>query len=214
MTPVFSNSLNTKTNISLPQRTMAYLQSVFALGCILLSLVPASARAEGPFSREISLLGGVSRGNGSGLEGTTSPAAVFWYARSFKQPKPDSFLVRVIADTIISELKTSSEPIANLAANRETQALLIRFGFSGCYLWGSEWMGCLDDGPRMSYLMQGKTDAQVLGSFPLGISFHAGSLYPWMLMARAELGRWESRKNGVTQNNTLALYLLGVGYNW
>jgi hypothetical protein len=75
-------------------------------------------------------------------------------------------------------------------------------------------MGCLDDGPRLTYLLQGSTNAQTLGSFPLGASLHYGGLFPWIITSRAEHGRWDSREKGVSKNNSVNLFLLGAGYNW
>lgn len=173
-----------------------------------------TARADAPFSKEVSLLAGISQGYGDGLSKTTSPAYTFFYARSFKEPKAEHFLLRVIADTIVTELTTSANPIALLEASKSTTAVLIRFGFSGCYLWSNVWMGCLDDGPRLTYLLQGSTNAQTLGSFPLGASLHYGGLFPWIITSRAEHGRWDSREKGVSKNNSVNLFLLGAGYNW
>lgn len=168
-----------------------------------------------PFSREISLLGGVSRGQGSGIENQNQAVVGFQYARSFSAPEAEHFLLRIIADTLRTHLKPSSaQPLADLAAAQSAQATLIRFAFSGCYLWSASWMGCFDDGPRISWLSQGNSDAQVLGSFPLGLSLHNGEFFPWIFTLRTEVGRWERRKQGQSQANTLSLAVAGVGYNW
>jgi hypothetical protein len=174
----------------------------------------SSASADTPFSKEVSLLGGISRGRGDGLSPTTAPASAFFYARSFKDPKPEHFLLRVIADTVVTEFKTSSTPISLLSPLEPVTAVLIRFGFSGCYLWNADWMGCLDDGPRLSYLLQGSSNSQTLGSFPLGGSLHFGGFFPWMVTTRAEYGRWDSKVKGAAKNNTASLFLIGAGYNW
>lgn len=167
-----------------------------------------------PFSREISLIGGISQSSGPGVERSIRPASGFIYARSFTLPEPNRFLIRVIADTIWTDLTTSYRPLSQLAPERKAVATLIRFGFSGCYLWSTTWMACMDDGPRISWLNQGTSDAQVLGSFPLGVSVHNGELFPWILSLRGEIGRWQSREKGVQFKNDLSLLWLGAGYNW
>jgi hypothetical protein len=181
--------------------------------CLVLSVF-SSAKAEIAFSKEVSLLAGVSGSQGSGLNRTSEPAFAFFYARSFKEPKPDQFLLRVIADTIVTELKTSTTPLSLLNASEQVTAVQIRFGFSGCYLWGTDWMACLDDGPRLTYLLQGSSNTQTLGSFPLGATAHYGGLFPWIITSRAEYGRWDSREKGLSKSNSQTLFLLGAGYNW
>jgi hypothetical protein len=167
-----------------------------------------------PFSREISLLGGISKGGGNGLEKASNSSLGFLYARSFAKPEPGRLLLRVIADTLWTRVKTSEQSIAFLAPQQSTSAVLIRFGFSGCWLWSPEWMACMDDGPRMSWLSQGSQNAHVLGSFPLGISLHNADFYPWSLVVRAETGRWNSRVSGTERNSDLSLLLVGTGFSW
>lgn len=175
---------------------------------------PNKAFASSPFAREISLLGGISQSSGDGMEGRTAPAAGFLYARSFAVPEPEHFLLRMIADTVWSELTTSAQPLAHLAPQKKATATLVRFGFSGCYVWTTAWMACMDDGPRISWLNQGSSDAQVLGSFPLGLSAHNASFFPWIITTRVEFGRWDSREQGTAKKNVFNFWVGGVGYNW
>lgn len=191
-----------------------------ALGVIVMTIptpnrATASESASVPFTREISLLAGVSKATGGGVESTPQPAFAFLYARSFAVPKAEHFLLRMIADTIWTQLKTSnSQPLAHLAAGRTARATLVRFGFSGCYVWSMSWMACMDDGPRISWLSQGTSDAQVLGSFPLGVSVHNADFFPWVLTLRGEYGRWDTRENGKQLNNQMSYAIFGAGYNW
>lgn len=168
-----------------------------------------------PFVRDISLLGGLAHSRGPGVENAIQPALGFFYARSFSAPQPEHFLLRVIADGLWTHVTPSdTKPLAHLAESQQAQALLVRFGFSGCYLWSFTNLICLDDGPRISWLSQGKNNAQNLGSFPLGLSYHNAKLLPWIFMSRIEFGRWSSRENGSQQHNALSFLLLGFGYQW
>ncbi|NBW81108.1 hypothetical protein EBR21_05075 [bacterium] len=188
--------------------------STLLLAFALYSTTAQASEEQPPFSREISLLGGVAKGDGVGLQKITPPTYGFLYARSFKDPEPGRFLLRVIADTLWTRLKTSEQSIAFLAPNESTSAVLIRFGFSGCWLWSAQWMACLDDGPRIAWLSQGSTNTHVLGSFPLGLSIHNADYYPWSFVARAETGRWNSREKGSDRSSELNFLLVGTGYNW
>ncbi|MEN9809827.1 MAG: hypothetical protein RLZZ488_1394 [Pseudomonadota bacterium] len=210
----------TRLKIERPGITTFAARLAAAIGALIVTL-PTPSRASAaesdsvPFTREVSLLAGVSKATGGGVEQTPQFAGAFLYARSFAVPKAEHFLLRMIADTIWTQLKTSnSQPLAHLAAGRIARATLVRFGFSGCYVWSMSWMACMDDGPRISWLSQGNSDAQVLGSFPLGVSLHNADFFPWVLTLRGEYGRWDTRENGKQLNNQMSYAIFGAGYNW
>lgn len=167
-----------------------------------------------PFMREANLLVGTAFSGGDGLESSSKPMLGFIYYRAFTPPKERRFVLRMLADALITELKTSGAPLANLANATNTRAMLVRFGFSGCWVPNTLWLACMDDGPRVTWLSQGEQDAQVIGSFPLGISVHAGHLHPISLHSRAEFGWWKSTKNNQNQRSTLNFIWLGAGYSW
>ncbi|MBM3381667.1 MAG: hypothetical protein FJY29_04420 [Betaproteobacteria bacterium] len=172
------------------------------------------AQGSEPFMKEVSLIGGVSQASGSGLKNLKAPLGGFIYYRAFSAPQPGKFVLRMLADTVVTQLTPNQTPLAQLEAERSTRAVLVRFGFSGCYVPAPLWLLCMDDGPRVAWLDQGSSNAQVLGSFPLGLSVHSGHAHPIALHLRAEFGWWKSKINNVSQQSNLNLFWLGVGYNW
>lgn len=182
---------------------------------------PFSARAEtqpasaqGPFMKEVSLIAGVAQTSGNGLQNLTPPLGGFIYYRAFTTPQPGKFVLRMLADTVVTELTPNQTPLAQLEQERAARAILVRFGFSGCYVPSALWLLCMDDGPRVAWLNQGNTNAQVLGSFPLGLSIHSGHIHPISLHFRAEFGWWKSKENGVAKQSNLNLFWVGSGYHW
>ena len=167
-----------------------------------------------PFMREANLLAGSAQSGGDGLEKSTQPLVGFIYYRAFTPPKERRFVLRMLADALITQLKTSSTPLANLGASEKSRAMLVRFGFSGCWVPDQLWLLCMDDGPRVTWFDQGTKNAQVIGSFPLGISVHSGHLHPVSVHSRIEFGWWKSVKENQAQRSTLNLLWLGAGYSW
>ncbi|MFZ9521476.1 MAG: hypothetical protein ACO3A4_13460 [Silvanigrellaceae bacterium] len=216
----FFESINLPINIFgelMKDPFLQFQRKVCGLAVLAIALAPTpgmAAEEHPPFSREISLLVGPAYGGGDGLQSESNTSFGFLYARSFNKPEPERFLLRVIADTLWTSLKTSEKSIAVLSPNTSTSAVLIRFGFSGCWLWSTAWMACLDDGPRISWLSQGSKNAHVLGSFPLGLSVHNADLHPWSFVVRAETGRWNSRQNGSDRNSDLSFVVMGAGFSW
>jgi hypothetical protein len=199
-----------------PQHALALM-----LAGLALAVAPSRARAvttpsepQGPFLKEVTLIGGVAQTFGDGLQRGTAPLAGFIYYRAFTPPQAGKFVLRMLADTVVTELTPNRTPLAQLEEDRFTRAILVRFGFSGCYVPSALWLLCMDDGPRVAWLNQGTTNAQVLGSFPLGLSVHSGHAHPMSLHLRAEFGWWKSSVKGFAQQSNLNLFWLGAGYHW
>lgn len=167
-----------------------------------------------PFQKEVNLIGGVSQSGGTGLVAQTRSAFGFVYFRAFTPPKAGHFVLRMLADTLVTGVKSSTQPLLGLETDTNASALLIRFGFSGCYLPTATSMLCMDDGPRITWLQADETSRHVLGSFPLGLSAHLALWESVPLHFRAEFGQWNFKNRSLTNNSFLNLYWLGVGYAW
>ncbi|MEY4064527.1 MAG: hypothetical protein RIR26_735, partial [Pseudomonadota bacterium] len=166
------------------------------------------------FLREVNLLSGVALSGGDALEKRISLMYGFNYFRAFSKPQSGHFTLRMIADTLVTPFTFSSAPLPGFEGGKEARAILVRFGFSGCYVGENMWLACMDDGPRIGWVKQGTSNAQVLGNFPLGVSLHSGAFHPMSLHARAEFGSWNVRLNGKEQKSHMNFYTLGAGYSW
>jgi hypothetical protein len=168
-----------------------------------------------PFLREANLLAGVAQSGGDGLQSKNRPLIGFIYYRAFTAPQPGRFVLRMLADALLTDVTPSSTtPLSGLQSETVARAALVRFGFSGCYVPDAVWLVCMDDGPRVTWLNQGKQNAQVLGSFPLGVSLHSGHFYPLAVHARAEFGWWKTVQQNKTQKSHLNMFWAGAGYSW
>jgi|GEM_PF-638151 len=167
------------------------------------------------FERDVSLVGGFSKTSGNAVAANTLPLAGFLYTRSFTQARAGHFVLRMLADALWTSLTPSdSQPLAHLRSGGKVTATHVRFGFSGCYNFDDLWLMCMDDGPRVSWLAQNSENAQVLGSFPLGVSLHSASLHPWTTHVRGEIGHWTSHENGQKSSAVFLFGWVGLGYNW
>lgn len=178
------------------------------------AIAEESESSSSPFLREVNLLAGVSQSGGDALEKRTPLLYGFNYFRAFSKPKAGRFTLRMIADTLVTPFTFSSAPLPGFDAGKEARAILVRFGFSGCYVGEHTWLACMDDGPRIGWVKQGSVNAQVLGNFPLGVSLHSGAFHPLSLHVRAEFGTWDVRLQGEEQKSQMNFYTLGAGYSW
>jgi len=167
-----------------------------------------------PFQKEVNLTAGVSQSGGTGLQARTTSALGFVYFRAFTPPQAGRFVLRMLADTLVTGVKSSTQPLLGLETNTSASALLIRFGFSGCYLPNAVSMLCMDDGPRIAWFQSGDTSRHVLGSFPLGLSAHLSVWPNYPLHFRAEFGQWNFVNRRFKNNSFMNLYWLGAGYAW
>lgn len=193
------------------------LFSALLLSIINLALVTREASASQeliPFQKEVNLLAGTSQSGGTGLQAQANSMFGFVYFRAFTPPQQGRFVLRMLADTVVTKLKSSSQPLLGLDSNTSATAVLIRFGFSGCYLPSAISMLCMDDGPRITWLQSGDASKHVLGSFPLGISAHLALWEQYPLHFRAEFGQWDFVNRRTKNNSYLNLYWLGLGYAW
>ena len=174
----------------------------------------SAAEAPIPFQKEVNLIAGVSQSGGTGLKSHTTSALGFVYFRAFTPPEAGRFVLRMLADTVVTGVKSSTQPLLGLEPNTSASALLIRFGFSGCYLPNAVSMLCTDDGPRITWFQSGDTSRHVLGSFPLGLSAHLSVWENYPLHFRAEFGQWNFVNRRFKNNSFMNLYWLGAGYAW
>lgn len=186
----------------------------FVFAAFAANAQPPESEVVIPFQKEVNLIAGVSQSGGTGLKSQTTSAFGFVYFRAFTPPQAGRFVLRMLADTVITGVNTTTQPLLGLEANTKASALLIRFGFSGCYLPTATTLLCMDDGPRITWLQSGSTSRHVLGSFPLGISAHFAHWVKVPLHIRAEFGQWDFVNRGVKNSSFLNVYWIGAGYAW
>lgn len=197
---------------------MCLVFRLFFVLAVFLAATPAhsetAAAPSMPFMREANLLIGSAHSGGDGLKTSVEPLVGFIYFRAFTPPQPGKFVLRMLADALLTQITPSDLPLADLAPGEKARAALVRFGFSGCWVPDALWLLCMDDGPRVTWLNQGTQNAQVLGSFPLGLSVHSGHAHPVSLHARAEFSWWKSVRMNTHKRSTLNMFWMGAGYSW